>query len=233
MARHFIGFAVPFRGFCRIAALAASLSHGSEAVAAPVATDCSQFVSEPELTFRFSKPDPMYISVPSDLIRGQDGVKNPLKTMGLTKAEFFISYDFKIRDNAVADGHCLNITKLHFSMGYKSLDVLIDNKYRQGSCEYSAIRDHESVHVKIHMDKLNEYIPKIRDEIRIIGMNLPPLHVPSVSRREVDRAVREAIMGNERIDTIVQKLKSDLDLFNGVIDTPEEYKHVSGMCRNW
>jgi hypothetical protein len=201
--------------------------------AAAAATDCSQFAVEPEITFNYSKPDPLYLSVPSNLIRKQDGIKNPLKTMGLTMAEFFISYDFKIRDYAVPDGHCLSITKLNFSMGYKSLDVLIDNKYRQGSCEYSAIREHESVHVRIHMDKLNEYIPKIRDEIRIVSMNLPPLHVLKVSRREVDSAVRDAIMGNERIDTIVQKFKGDLDLFNGVLDTPEEYKHVSGLCRNW
>jgi hypothetical protein len=197
------------------------------------AADCTPFAKEPEVRFEFSRPSPVYKSVPALHIMEIEGVQNPMLTRGLTKANFFISYDFKLAGHSVQGGYCAAINEIVFRMGYSNMDVFIDERYREGTCEYYILRSHEAQHVKIHNDVLERYIPIIRDEIIIASMNIEPVFVKSMGGVDMNRILRRAVTENERIALLVQRMEDELLYLNLELDSPEEYERISSLCDNW
>jgi len=197
------------------------------------AADCAKYAMEPEVRFEFSRPPPVYKSVPSARIAEIEGLSNPALSRGVTKADFFISYDFKLMGHQVDGGHCVAISEITFRMGYSGMDVMIDDRYKDGSCQYYVIRSHEAQHVKIHNDALERYIPLIRDEIRIASMNLAPAFVKSMRGADMDRTLRRSVMESEKITLLVRKMEEELNALNNELDTPEEYMRISGLCEDW
>jgi|GEM_PF-3813382 len=197
------------------------------------AADCAKYAMEPEVRFEFSRPPPSYKSVPSVRIAEIEGLSNPALSRGVTKADFFISYDFKLAGHQVDGGHCVAISEITFRMGYSSMDVMIDDRYKDGSCQYYVIRSHEAQHVKIHNDALERYIPLIRDEIRIASMNLAPAFVKSMRGADMDKILRRSVMESENIALLVRKMEEELSILNNELDAPEEYMRISSLCSDW
>jgi hypothetical protein len=192
-------------------------------------------VREPEVKFGFSRPAPVYKSVPraqiTELLNANG--REHINASGLTNAEFFINYGFKLAGDPTVGGYCVTISEITFKMGYLNKDVLIDERYKEGSCEYYVLRSHEAQHVKIHNDVLERYIPLIRDEILIASMNIEPVFVRSIGSADMNRALRRAITENENIALLVRRMEEELAYLNSEIDTPEEYGRIGSLCENW
>ena len=204
--------------------------------ALPAAADdllCEFMAGEPGMTFEFLNPRAEFKQAPRSAIGGTAGVKNPLGTRGITKANFGINYAFDIKSASIGQGYCIAISSIDFQMGYRTLEVLIDEKYKPGSCEYNAVRKHEDEHVIIYQDTLATYIPLIRDEVRIAGMNLRPMWVKNVDKASIDGAINLAVWGNEKISKLVEKMQAEWEEKNALHDSEEEYLAVSAKCKGW
>jgi len=199
------------------------------------AADCSQYVMEPEVKFEFFRPQPVYKSVPRSHIMELARSKgyDYSNATGLTNAEFFINYDFKLAGDSLVGGYCVTISEITFKMGYSNKDVLIDDRYKEGTCEYYVLRSHEAQHVKIHNDVLERYIPLIRDEILIASMNIKPMFVKSIDGTDMDRALEHVITESKNISLLVRKMRQELVWLNSEIDTQEEYARINDLCENW
>ena len=105
-------------------------------------SECNQFKITPKITTTINYGTPTYTLIPKEAITSVSGLKNPLRTMGLTIADFQIQFSLNINKHPTPNGICVNIDTINFDIGYKSLDVLIDEKYKENSCQYNEIKKH-------------------------------------------------------------------------------------------
>ena len=223
-----------FFGSCRNGFLLFLLAFSSSSVWGR-SVDCSRFVGQPEVRFEVARPDTVYRSVPRSYIMNlmRERASEDANIGGLTHAEFFLNYSFNLTGVPTVGGYCVSVAEIVVRMGYASMEVLIDERYRPGSCEYYVLRSHEAKHVNINNYVLDRYAPLIREEIMIASMGIEPVFVRSIGGAGMDRALRRAITENERVVLLVERLKERQAYLDSLIDTPEEYARMWAMCSNW
>src|SRR5690242_1706363 len=63
------------------------------------------------------------------------------------------------------DGTCVALQDIRAEVADRDVTVLIDGKYRPGSCEYRAVLEHEREHVRINADALRRMGELIEQEL--------------------------------------------------------------------
>ncbi|MGD9508119.1 MAG: hypothetical protein AB7X49_06155, partial [Geminicoccaceae bacterium] len=63
---------------------------------------------------------------------------------------------------------CVAVAGIEAEVTDRELTVLIDRKYRPGSCEYQAILDHEQEHVRINADALEDLGARLELRLRAL-----------------------------------------------------------------
>ncbi len=153
-------------------------------------------------------------------------------TLGLTLANLQIEVATKVSTSKVAGGYLAYLSDVNVKMYYGDIIVLIDKKYKRGTCQYEVIAAHEDKHVEISRTVMNFYAPYIQKEIEKIIKNIEP---------EVIRNPANASSLNIKYSRIIQNglnpmlalIEEQLDKGNSKLDTPEEYKKESAKCDSW
>lgn len=150
------------------------------------------------------------------------------RVLGLTVANFRMKYDAEFEG---LNDKNVSLKKISLVIGYKNLDVLIDNKYKKNSCEYKAIKEHEKGHVKIYQEELKHYGNMLLTEIKNkIFDNSDLLYNKSKMQIEMNL---NAIFNNQSVLVLKDKLQQVLISKNQAYDSQEEYIRVNKLCNNW
>ena len=175
-----------------------------------------------EVTFR---------SVPSSELRDVEAV-DPDMVMGATLARFKVEYGAVLDREMNAEG-CLPVNAVKIAAGYSSFDIMIDERYEPGSCEYDAIAGHELEHVRIYRNELAYYGKLIEDELLISSLNMSEVCTEGGTRAEFREKARSILRDDERINLLFVRLDESVREKNAAFDSMEEYLRVKGQCSNW
>lgn len=140
-------------------------------------------------------------------------------------------YDLRIRvavDSAGAEGgYCAQLRSATITVGAQP-EVMVDGRFAPGTCQQTAILDHENEHVAVFRDAIGRAAAAIAAAVR--GGALPPsLRVATQSEAEevYARAIRAAL------DPVMDAARRDAQEANGRLDTPAHYAEVFRRCADW
>ena len=197
-------------------------------------SECNQFKITPKITTTINYGTPTYTLIPKEAITSVSGLKNPLRTMGLTIADFQIQFSLNINKHPTPNGICVNIDTINFDIGYKSLDVLIDEKYKENSCQYNEIKNHEDGHIKIYQEELKYYGKLITDEMKILVENIEPFLLPSNSKdNKINKKIDSMLKNDEKLNILKSRLQQAITDKNIAHDSDEEYIRIKNSCPSW
>lgn len=195
---------------------------------------CDKFYRKVDVSSVINYGNVIYKSVPKSEIVSFQKLNNPEKTLGVTVANIQIKYDFDFDRYKVRDGVCVNLSKMNFFVGYPVLNVLIDEKYEKGSCEYNAIKQHEKEHIAIYQRELKYYGNLLIEELRNAVSDISPMFfLKNISQAKVRAKIDDIITKNPNILLIKQKLEKSVVDGNMAFDSEEEYLRVNSQCKNW
>ena len=195
---------------------------------------CERFYKEPVVSTNINYGNVQYKSVPKSEIMKFEDFKNPEATLGLTRADFSIKYDFGFEKYKVDGGVCTILSNINFSIGYKAIDVLIEDKYEKGSCEYNAIKEHEDGHIDIYRKEIKYYGNLVLDELKRISVDVGPMFFNGkVSGKKIGNKIRKMVFENNNINILKSKLEKALIDKNQMYDSKDEYLRVKGLCKAW
>jgi len=126
-------------------------------------------------------------------------------------------------------GACVYLESVQATFSLRDQHVYIASEYPTGSCEYNAIKDHEDQHVSINTRTLKEYAPRVRAELeRLLAAEKPVFasRPDTVTKAKVQELSR-------RMNTILDAFQATMSQRNAVIDTPQNYKAISEICKEW
>jgi len=152
------------------------------------------------------------------------------RVLGLTLTEF--RYAIKTAAMMIpvkGGGYCAQPVSYDLSVGFSDFQVHIDRKYKRGSCEFAAIRDHEITHVTLFRSNLSRYLPLIKRQARAAATA-----VKSVAVNDPDSGAQNLQdQMQRRMGPLIKKLNRDANTANARIDTAKSYRNVQMLCDNW
>ncbi len=212
------------------AILGASLLAAGPALAA---RDCPGAPRSVEVTVRVL---PATISVhtghsQSDLARmGSRFGKDGKFVRGLTQATFRSGMRTRVTAYPLDNGrYCVVPTTVDMDLGFSEFTVYIDRKYRAGTCEHQALRDHEDTHVAIYRDNLERFAPLVKARLikAVRRFKAVIVTAPDSGADEVLERLQRAV------GPVLDNLQKAADADNARIDTQASYDTVQDQCRNW
>lgn len=110
--------------------------------------------------------------------------------------------------------------------------MLIARDYRQGSCEYNAVLEHEKKHLSTLLDFQQEYARKFKIRLKKILKDVNTSQVASTSQTHlVQEQIKNQI--NTQVQAYFDQITPILQRRQQKVDSPEEYRRVAEMCDNW
>ena len=150
--------------------------------------------------------------------------------LGLTLTTFSYEVSPKVIAYPMKGGrYCAIPTEIRIKMGYPKFEILIDRRYRRGTCQFNAIRDHENEHVDLYLDTLDRMTPWL--ESRILGQ---VQRIKPITETSPDRAAEyftRILM--KTIGAAAKKLSTKAARANARIDTVQSYQLIQSQCARW
>ncbi len=151
---------------------------------------------------------------------------------GLTVAEASFGIQGNAEVTKMGNRYCVRLANVDITFGYSRIVVLIDKKYKEKSCEYKVIKEHEDTHVYLNRQVLTEFAPRIKQKVNEIAASIPP-------RVEYTKVRAEKAL-SEMLAKVQEAVKPDMAEFrilqderNQAIDTKENYRATTNMCDRW
>lgn len=152
---------------------------------------------------------------------------NPL---GLTLTDFRFSIKTTVRLLPLGGGrHCATPETFEMNIGFSDFLVYIDRRYRRGTCEYRAIREHENTHVSLYRAYLARYLPELRRRADAAARRIKPARVasPEAGAKYIQDQMQS------RIKPILDRISREANAANAKTDTPGSYRDVQLLCDGW
>ena len=149
--------------------------------------------------------------------------------LGLTRRNDPLSLELQTLQTPSTDGRiCYWVTELDARLGGADQEVYVAGNYAPGTCEYQTVLDHESTHVAINQEVLRAYVPILGQALRgAVRQRFP------VISRDPGLADRMSEMLMASVEPVYDQMIAELRRRNAAIDTPENYRRTSALCRNW
>ncbi len=194
----------------------------------PIGTSAKCVIENPRVIVRVDQGRINYITHQS---RAQFAPNND-RVRGLTSANFTIRYDGTPRIKNENKRACVGIKEVIFYIGVPEFNVYIDRKYKPGTCEYKAIKDHENYHVDVYRQGVKFFKSDIERELKKALNKQKPQYVHS--QKEAERVLNEQFKQILKdVQPLVDHINKKLKEKNEAIDTPESYKATQDLCDNW
>lgn len=192
---------------------------------------CDEFT--PRVTLRTKTGRIKYITTQTrdEFIAGVSGEVSP-NTVGLTVSKLKLSVQGKPHIQQDGRRACVGIKDVVFDMGYETLDVYIDRRYKPGSCEYKEVKAHENYHVAVSNQAMAFFKPDLETALKKAVSKMRPEFVYSneeagrVAKRQFDQVLKE-------VQPVVDHINKKIAEKNYAIDTPESYQSTTARCQNW
>jgi len=213
--------------------LAAMLLQADNALAAPAAcTSLSPVNTKVEVNVE--APDQPQIRVASSeeikrLTRRSDRSQaGEAVTRGLTSSEIQATARYELIERVLSPGgKCTALSKVSAHLSMPTLTIRIDRRYRPGSCEYSAILDHEQEHVHITRETLKRWSDPMRRQLESVVRMWRDRWLAASAQQRIKEAIDHAIAD------LIRQIQEDADRQHAAIDTPAAYEKVQRQCSGW
>ena len=150
--------------------------------------------------------------------------------IGLTLADRSMRIAVTVRSEQLSDGSfCSNLSSVEATVEYNSIDVYIANIYERGSCQYSAILDHERRHVGVFNDTLMEFAPRIERRLYEAAGAIRPQH--SSNHKKAAKVLQDKL--ERAVNPMFDEFDRVLARRNGALDTEENYREELKECPSW
>lgn len=191
------------------------------------------------LRFSGGLPDaPQYSNALStseiEALRRDKSLPPSLRVPGLTVAEYGLDAKYRVSSarSRMSRRACVWLDSLEPALGYAKLEVFIAKEYPPGSCEYSEIAVHESLHVAIHRESYAEFRGEVEKAFREAA-SLPTKANPiSAASEEEGRQIVGRLI-DRVLDPLRSRFAEELERRQAQIDTPISYRDIQARCRNW
>jgi hypothetical protein len=220
-------------GYPRAFALSAMLLHAAAALAAPEACSSLTPVST-KIDVNVETPgEPAIRAASAEEIQrlarrfGRSQADEAV-TRGLTSSEIQATARYELLEQtSPKSGRCTALSKVTARFAIPTATVRIDRRYRPGSCEYSAVLEHEQEHVRITRETLQRWEDRMRQQLASALTSWRDRWLPAAVEREIKAAVDHAIAN------LVRQIQADADRQHAAIDMPAAYENVRRRCSGW
>jgi hypothetical protein len=200
------------------------------------AQTCAPYTHPIHVDFETQTPKPVY-----DNSLNVTGIRNLFQTrgmpvggphiqaLGVTYVTPAFGLEVRTRATKAKKGVCIYLEEARATFSLRDMHVYIASEYPMGSCEYNAIKDHENQHVSINVSAFKEYAPYVRAELeRLLAVEQP------VFAREGQSVTKAKVQDlSRRMNSILDAFQTAMSQRNAIIDTPQNYKAISDICRDW
>jgi hypothetical protein len=218
--------------------LAATPSLAAETARAPKAPACGGAKpGAPKVEVTIATPEPRVADATRAEIRRRIGGSaagqrhaggGEAVTLGLTATQLAARADYELTKVTRRDGvECVALARIGAKLANEDVTVLVDRRYKPGSCERKAVLAHEMEHVRIGNEVLREWKGRARERLRAVADRWSGRWVPASDARRIDKEVSAAIAD------LVRRMEADSRRRNARIDTPASYREVQRRCRGW
>ena len=153
------------------------------------------------------------------------------QTLGLMTSRLEVATQSHYYSHVIEGGLCVWVAQIDVTLRYHSLDIFVAKEYREHSCEYKVVLEHEKQHVTVAKKALSPFIPKIKSALASF----------TIPRSENPLGVQTASQGkqqiNRRIDELIAPLRNQMSqLINkkqAKVDSPQSYRATHKRCKNW
>lgn len=183
---------------------------------------------EPRVEVRVDpEPAPRVSAVPRDVIRGHAAGPGRVTT-GLTTTQIEGRAGYSLARARRPDGAvCIALDEVRGELANRDVEILIDAKYREGSCEHAAVLDHEREHVRINAAALREGEGFLRRQLATATRPWAGRWVLEPEGRAIDAAIGRAI------DAAVARIRATATARHAGLDTPQSYARTQRRCEDW
>ena len=213
--------------------LAAMLLYAAGALAAPTAcTSLPPVTTKVEMSVE-APGEPEIAAASTEEIQRLARRSDPSQageavTRGLTSSEIQAGARYELIERSLSDGgECTALNKVLAHVAVSTLTIRIDRRYRPGSCEYSAILDHEQEHVRITRETLKHWEDRMRRQFESAVKSWRDRWLPSSGQQRIKAAIDQAIA------ELVRQIQADADRQHAAIDMPAAYEKVQRQCSGW
>lgn len=114
-------------------------------------------------------------------------------------------------------------------IGYDATTIYVDNRYIRGSCENSAVLEHEYEHLRINRETLARYAPVIRVNLQAVINRIFPIMAGSEKEAQAQafKVLSDALTSN------ITAMEQERDRLHAVLDSPAGYERVRKQCGLW
>ncbi|WP_262030223.1 hypothetical protein [Microvirga sp. Mcv34] len=201
-------------------AVASIVSTGAFAQCQPVPVQVSVQTPEPQVVISSTANVVAAASAPQQLQAMAGWHIN-----GLAQAR--PSYDLKLQGEVMQD--CYRPRAVAVTLGFKEpIQVFIASKYRQGTCEYENIRQHEMQHVRIYRNSIMNYAGRLQFDINNAVASLTPQQLSSTQAQQL--SFNKVVEATARV---FNQMMEESRRLNASLDTVENYRYEQKRCSNW
>jgi hypothetical protein len=149
------------------------------------------------------------------------------RLLGLTVNQYDVRIDVAVDRSRETGGRCATLQNVTITAA-PDLEVLVDGRFKSGSCQQRAIIQHENEHVAVFREALAYYEPAMADALRRAKL---PTALPDLADR--DPAGSYSTMIRDVMDPILDAVRDRTQEANNRIDTPSHYAAVFRRCASW
>lgn len=162
---------------------------------------------------------------------GHSGSKMGLQwhPVGLTGRDLTTGFNVQVRGQPLQRGYCVSLASAEMTVGFERIEVLIDRRYRPGSCAYSVILEHEQQHVRNFRSTLAAYLPSLRRALEEAAANARP-ETASTLNGGAKRFIRYL---ESRVNPVLREMKQEMARLDAAMDTPAAYLATQARCDDW
>jgi hypothetical protein len=198
----------------------------------------------------FKAPDVSFVLQPADVKWYYDKTRDQIRVLransggkvaavgpnwqsiGLTLATTILAVDVRIdavplrRSNSGTQEFCARLITADVKFGSSRLDAYVAREYRQGSCPFRVVRDHEEKHIAVHRVAVDRYAPLIERRLRELAPTLPMVRVANPKQG----AERLRKLLHDDLSRIFDAMRKEVDRGNAALDTQEAYTRERQLC---
>ncbi len=148
------------------------------------------------------------------LARGGVGVMTASQFVGVPYDRYGIYY-------------CPYVKKLIVDVHYNT-QIFVASQYKQGTCDFNAVLEHEHKHHATNVQAVNEIMAKLKEDLPGIIAYMEKRYV---GRQEMGKGFGSLSEGlDDALKIYSEYMFKEMTKRNALIDTPEEYERVDGLC---
>ncbi|MBF0168286.1 MAG: hypothetical protein HQL45_11715 [Alphaproteobacteria bacterium] len=152
-------------------------------------------------------------------------------TAGLTRAEGGYQTSVQTMIYPLKRGvyYCGWLSQIEVRVFFKSMVVNVAGEYRPGSCEYTAVLDHENHHVAIFRRNMDLYARKIQSTL-----NEAVARYGSASGNSEQAVTKQFMAEASRvIKPLMDEMHAQAERDHAKLDSPESYRYTQSLCKGW